>query len=149
MKSLATLLLVGIFLTTPALAQSDEEAVKAGVLEFYSRLNQADPSYVSFWHPNATAYARDGGLLGSDVGQRTQSAVQASFDAGLEYNVTVRNLEATVFNNDSAVTTYYTGGIVRNPAGGSIEGGSYRATMIWAKDGGEWKIIHLHISPLG
>ncbi len=44
MKTLTILILVGLFLTTPALAQNDEEDVKAGVLEFYTRLNLSDPT---------------------------------------------------------------------------------------------------------
>ena len=148
MKTLATLFLVGLLLTTPALAQDDVEDVKAAVLEFYTLLNAGDATYISFWHPEATTYARAGGLLGSEVGLRTESAVEAAFAAGLEYNVTVRNLEAKVFGN-AAIATYYTGGIVTNPAGGSVEGGSFRATMVWTKEGGEWTIVHLHISPLG
>ena len=149
MKTLATLFLVGLFLTTPALAQNDVEDVKAAVLEFYTRLNAGDATYISSWHPEATTYARAGGLLGSEVGLRTESAVEAAFAAGLEYNVTVRNLEAKVFGGNAAIATYYTGGIVTNPAGGSVEGGSFRATMVWTKEGGEWRIVHLHISPLG
>ncbi len=148
MKALTTFFLVCLFLTTPALAQNDVEDVKAAVLDFYTRLNAGDATYASVWHPGATTYPRAGGLLGSEVGQRTQSAVQAAFDAGLEYNVTVRNLEAQIYGGDSAIATYYTGGIVTNPAGGSIEGGSFRATMVWTKESGEWTIVHLHISPL-
>ena len=148
MKTLTTLFLVGLFLAAPAMAQNDEEDVKAAVLDFYTRLNNGDASYAAVWHPEATTYPRAGGLLGSEVGLRTQSAVQAAFDAGLEYNVTVRNLEAQVYGGDTAVATYYTGGIVTNPAGGSIEGGSFRATMVWEKEAGAWKIVHLHISPL-
>ena len=149
MKVLPTLFLAGLFLTAPALAQNDEEDVKAAVLEFYARLNDSDATYVSFWHPEATSYARAGGILGSEVGLRTESAIQAAFDAGLEYRVTVGSLEAKVFGGIAAVATFYTGGIVRNPAGGSVEGGTFRATMIWAKEDAEWKIVHLHISPLG
>ncbi len=149
MKVLATLFLVGLFLTTPALAQNDEEDVKAAVLEFYARLNASDATYISLWHPEATSYARAGGILGSDVGLRTESAIQAAFDAGLEYRVTVGSLEAKVFGGIAAIATYYTGGLVRNPTGTSVEGGTFRATMVWAKEGGEWRIVHLHISPLG
>ena len=149
MKVLVGLFLVGLFHVPPTLAQDDAAEIRSGVLEFYRRLNAADPSYVSFWHPEATSYARAGGLLGSEVGLRSESAVQAAFDAGLEYNVSVRNLEAKVFNGTSAIATYYTEGTVKNPAGQSVEGGSYRATMVWAKDGGEWRIVHLHLSRLG
>ena len=132
MKALATLFLC-IFLTTPALAQNDEEDVRAAVLEFYALLNASDAAYISFWHPEATSYARAGGILGSEVGLRSESAIQASFDAGLEYRVTVGSLEVKDFGGIGAIATYYTGGLVRNPTGQSVEGGTFRATMVWTR----------------
>lgn len=150
MKALITLILAGSFLATPGMAQDESEDVIAAVTEFYTRLNEADPTYVNFWHPEATAYTRAGGLLGIEVGLRDESAVRAAFDRGLEYNVTVRNLEAKVFNGDTAIATYYTGGTVRNPeVGGGVQGGSFRGTMVWSKIDGNWRIVHMHISPLG
>ncbi len=149
MKVLVSTSLVVLFLTTPGLAQNDEADVNRAVLDFYARLNAADATYISFWHTEATSYARAGGILGSDVGMRSESAIQAAFDAGLEYRVTVGSLETKVFGGISAISTFYTGGLVRNPTGTNVEGGTFRATMVWTKEGEEWRIVHLHISPLG
>ena len=146
MKALVTLFLAGLFLTTPALAQNDAADVEAALLEMYAQLNASDATYVSFWHPEATTYSRAGGLLGP---ARTEIAARAAFDAGLEYRVTIGSLDTRIFGGDVAIVTYYTGGLVRNPEGRDVQpGGSFRASMMWTKDGGEWKIVHLHISPL-
>ena len=114
MKALAMLFLVGLFSTTTALAQTDVEVVEAAVLDFYARLNAGDATYASYWHPEATTYARGGGLLGVS---RTESAARDSFDAGLEYRVTIASLDVKVFNANTALSTYYTGGLVRDPDG--------------------------------
>ena len=145
MKALEMLFLIGLFSTTPALAQSDAEVVEAALLDFYERLNAADPTYASYWHPEATTYARAGGLLGVS---RTESAARDAFDAGLEYRVTIASLDVKVFNGNTALSTYYTGGLVRDPDGIGVPGGAFRASMMWIKEGEEWKIVHLHISPL-
>ena len=145
MRALVMVFLLGLVLATPALAQTDAEAVEAALFEMYERLNDSDATYTAFWHPEATTYARAGGLLGF---ARTESAAREAFDAGLEYIVTVASVDVTSFGGDAALATYYTGGLVRNPDGQSVPGGAYRASMMWVKEGDEWKIIHLHISPL-
>ena len=40
--------LLGLVLATPALAQTDAEAVEAALFEMYERLNDSDATYTAF-----------------------------------------------------------------------------------------------------
>ncbi len=143
MKALTTLLVVGMFLTTVAMAD-DVDDVKAAVLEFYEQLNNENPSFTRFFLPGGNSFPRTGSLLQPSNNDR--SAAQTNFDAGLDFDVAVRHLDAKVYG-DAAVATYYTTGPTKYADGSTLQG-SFRASMTWAKQGGQWRIVHIHISPL-
>jgi len=59
MKALTTLLVVGMFLTTVAMAD-DVDDVKAAVLEFYEQLNNENPSFTEYFLPGGSSFPRTG-----------------------------------------------------------------------------------------
>ncbi len=143
MKALTTLSVVGMFLMPGALAD-DVDDVKAAVLEFYEQLNNENPSFTGFYLPGGDAFPRTGSLLQPSASVR--SAAQANFNAGIDFDVAVRHLDAKVYG-DAAVATYYTTGPTKYQDGSTLQG-TFRASMTWAKQGGQWRIVHIHISPL-
>ncbi len=143
MKALTTLLVVGMFLTTVAVAD-DADDVKAAVLQFYEQLNNENPSFTRFFLAGGNTFPRTGSLI--QPSNNNRSAAQANFDAGLDFDVAVRHLDAKVYG-DAAVATYYTAGTTKYADGSTLQG-IFRASMTWAKQGGQWRIVHIHISPL-
>jgi len=143
MKALTTLLVVGMFLMPAAMAD-DVDDVKAAVLDFYEQLNNENPNFTEYFLPGGSSFPRTGSLLQPSNSDR--NATQANFDAGLDFDVAVRHLDAKVYG-DTAVATYYTTGPTKYEDGSTLQG-IFRASMSWAKQGGQWRIVHIHISPL-
>ena len=153
MKSLTvTLFVVGMFLATPARAD-DVEDVKAAVHEFYVLLNSTDAAdaeaYTQLYAARNTIFAAGGGLLGRT---RSLEGRKESFErrirGGLRNNYNQpRHSEVEVYGGMFAVETSYTTGSSTSPKG-TIMPHRNRATRIWMKQDGQWKIVHQHYSPM-
>ena len=127
-------------------AQSPEEQVRARVLSFYQALNAGDAE--AWADHNAARYAGNFGRPGLVLTRNAATAVgiQLQFDAGLEYQLGVRQLDVTVFGN-TAVATFYTVG-PSTFANGTTVDGTFRVTQVWVREGQSWRVAHFHISPL-
>ena len=143
---IATLFVVGMFLTTPALAD-DAEDVKAAELDLLAAENAGDMDRM-YRHidPERTIFLPSGGLLVVAGGEKDKRRRQASFDAGLKFDLRVRHLEAEVYGN-TAVLTYYRVGTITRPDGIS-RSIKFRVTVVRIKQGGQWKEVHRHGSNL-
>jgi len=153
MKSLmVTLLVVGMVLTAPALAD-DAEDVKAAVHEFYVLLNSTDAAdaeaYTQLYAAGNTIFAAGGGLLGRTTSlEEREKGFERRIRGGLRNNYNQpRHSEVEVYGGMFAVETSYTTGSSTSPKG-TIMPHRNRATRIWIKQGGQWKIVHQHYSPL-
>lgn len=153
MKSLmVTLFVVGMFLATPALAD-DVEDVKAAVHEFYVLLNSTDAAdaeaYTQLYAARNTIFAAGGGLLGRTTSlEGRKESFERRIRGGLRnhYNQP-RHSEVEVYGGMFAVETSYTTGSSTSPKG-TIMPHRNRATRIWMKQDGQWKIVHQHYSPM-
>ncbi len=143
MKALTTLFVVGMFLMPVALAD-DADDVKAAVVEFYNQINNENASFAEFYVPNGDQFPRTGVLI--QPFEEIIGTVQASIDAGLDFNVQLRHIDVKVYGN-AAVATYYTVGTTDYPDG-TILSGVFRASITAIKQGRQWKFAHIHISPL-
>ena len=143
-----TVLVAGIFLTVTVFAD-DVDDVKSAVQAFYEALNNGDAEvYFKFTIPEHTHFPRTGGLLTSSTNtseERTKE-LQDMFDAGLNFDVQVHHLDVKNHGN-MAVSTYYTTGTTTYPDGTVLQG-TFRASLVWLKQAGQWKIAHMHISRL-
>jgi len=148
MKALTTLLVVGMFLTTVAIAD-DVDDVKAAVLRHYSALNAGDAGAWAQSHLEGfTSFGPTGGLLERfDSLEEGRKSQQARFEAGLKYNLQARHIDVRVYGNLTAVTTYYTVGTITFPDGRTAQRNN-RITRVWVKQGGQWKTDHSHLSPV-
>ncbi len=146
MKALTTLLVVGMFLTTVAMAD-DVDDVKAAVQSYFAALNSANSAaMVQHRVPGYSVFA-GGGLIdrsGSVAQQR--DAFQAGADAGARLNLQLRHVEVRVYGNAAVVTGYLTG--TNTAPDGTVDQQIRQRTGVWIKQGGQWKEVHRHASQL-
>ena len=147
MKALTTLFVVGMFLTTVAIAD-DVDDVKAAVLKYITSVNAGDAEGRTVGRsPDWSTFNRGGALLARTASLEEQKkAFKASVDAGVKRNYQLRNLEVKVYGNTAVVTSYLVG--TRTAPNGDIARWTDRRTGVLVKQGGEWREVHLHQSPI-
>jgi len=147
MKALTTVFVVGMFLTTVAMAD-DVDDVKALVHQYYAALNAGDANGRARYHmPEYSSFGPGGGLLETmhSLEEQTKS-YQSAYNAGQRINVQIRHLNVRVFGN-AAIVTGYVVGTVTNADGKTIQSRDQRSGM-WIKQGGQWREAHRHNSPI-
>ncbi len=145
--STLAVLAVGVVLTPVATAQ-DLDAIRKETLEHFVALNAGDAAaHVQHHMPQASSFGPAGGLLqeaNSREEQRTD--LQAQFDTGFKFNLQLRHLKVKVYG-DAAVVTGYVVGTVTLPDGSTQQVMDQR-TAVLIKQGGQWKEVHSHSSPV-
>jgi len=147
MKALTTLLVVGMFLTTAAMAD-DVDDVKAAVQGHSDAVRAGDANaWIQLHAAESTSFGAGGGLLerASSL-EEARSGFQARVDAGVKLNIQQRHLAISVYG-DTAVTTSYGVGTITRPNGTTFQVNN-RITRVWVKQGGQWKRAHQHLSPV-
>ena len=147
MKTFTALLVIGMFATTVAMAD-DVEDVKAALQRYGTALDTGDANgFIQTHAAESTSFGARGGLLErSDSLEEARNGFQAAYDAGLRYDVQQRHVEVSVYG-DTAVTTSYGVGRITFPDGTTNQVNN-RITRVWVKQGGQWKRVHQHISPV-
>ncbi len=147
MKALTTLLVIGMFATAVAMAD-DVDDVRATVLKYITSVNAGDAEgRTAGRSPDWSTFNRGGALLARTASLEEQKkAFQASVDAGVKRNYQLRNLEVKVYGNTAVVTSYLVG--TRTAPNGDIARWTDRRTGVWVKQGGKWREVHLHQSPV-
>ncbi len=144
MKALTTLLVVGMFLKNVAMAD-DADDVKASEIEHFT--TQSADVIIQHHLAGNTWFDADGGLLGvTDSLEEERNDLRAEFNAGLKRNLQLRHVDAKIYG-DVAVTTGYVIG-TRTLPDGTTERVANRRTAVLIKQGGQWKEVHTHNSPL-
>ena len=90
-----------------------------------------------------TRFSRNGGLL-SVVNPAQVKAWLAN--SGVKLNIQGHHGDAKVYGDAAVYTGYETVNIT--PPNGEGRQESNRLTVVFAKDKGEWKVVHVHISSL-
>jgi len=146
MKAVTTLLVVGMFLTTVAIAD-DVDDVKAAVQGHFAALNAGDVNaYIQYYSSETSVFA-GGGLLGRvhSIEDR-RNDFQAGVDAGERRNLRLQHMEVKVYGNAAVVTGYLVGS--STSADGTVTPSRQQRTEVLIKQGGQWKAVHNHRSPL-
>jgi len=127
----------------------DVDDVKAAVLRHYVALNAGDANaLIQLQAAGYTSFGPGGGLLErSDSLEERRKIRQAEFDAGLKYNLQARHIDVSLYGNSTAVTTHYGVGRITFQDGTTGQPNN-RITRVWIKQGGQWKAVHNHLSPL-
>ena len=145
---IATLFVIGIFLTAVAMAD-DVDDVKAAVQSYVAALNAGDVGALTrLQAATSTNYGAGGGLLATfDSLEERRNSFQATVDAGVRFNVQARHIDARIYGSSTAVATNYGVGRVTQPNGTTVQVNN-RITAVLIKQGGQWKVVHQHFSPL-
>ncbi len=147
MKTFTTLLVIGMFASAVAMAD-DVDDVRAALQSFVAALNAWDAGALMQLHAAASSsFGAGGGLLATfDSAEERRNSFQALRDSGFKLNVQLRNVEVSVYG-DTAVTTSYGVGTVTQPNGTTVRVNN-RLTTVLIKQGGQWREVHRHLSPL-
>jgi len=146
MKALTTLLVIGMLATAVAIAD-DVDDVKAAMQRSQVAANSGDAG-TQLLLEGLTTFGFAGGLLERvDSLEELRKDRQASFDAGLKFNIQDRHIDVSVYGNSTAVVTSYRVGTITQPSGRIVRPNN-RITTVLVKQGGQWKIAHVHFSPL-
>ncbi len=147
MKTLTTLWVVSMFFTTVAFAD-DADDVRAEMERYFAALNAGDADgYMQHFAPQTSAFVGTGLLSRSSSPAEQRRAFQASLDAGLKRNLQLRHLEVKVYGNLTAVATSYVIGNTTT-ADGTVQPVRMQRTAVLIKQGGQWKEVHQHRSPV-
>ncbi len=147
MKALPTLVVVGMFLTTVAMAD-DVDDVKAAVQGYFAALSAGGSSVMQYRIPERSSFGGSGGLLSRPTSslEEQKSALEAQVRAGVKRNYQITHMEVRVYGNTAVVTGYLTG--TRTESNGTVSQRRDRRTGVFVKLGGQWKEVHHHQSPL-
>lgn len=72
--------------------------------------------------------------------------LRGAFKSGVRLKFEMRELEVAVYG-DTALATGFFGGTVSRPNGTSNPDGPWRASFVWNRQDGAWKLAHSHLSP--
>lgn len=72
--------------------------------------------------------------------------LRGAFKSGVRLKFDMRELEVAVYG-DTALATGFFGGTVSRPNGSGRADGPWRASFVWNKQDGVWKLVHSHLSP--
>ncbi len=147
MKALTTLLVVGMFLTTVAMAD-DADDVEAAVLEHFATLNAGnmDAHFEQHHIAQFNRFSRNGLRVHFSSLEEQKNQIRTVYDNGSKYNLQLRDVEVNVYGNSAVVSAYMTGNIVRGNGNTVSVTDRYSATLV--KQGGQWKTVHTHSSGL-
>ncbi len=147
MKALTTQLVVGMFLMPVAMAE-DADVVKAAVQSYFAAINAGSSAVMQYRIPERSSFGGGGGLLSRPTSslQEQRKALEAQARAGIKRNYQITHMEVRVYGNTAVVTGYLTG--TRTQLDGTVTQNRDRRTGVWVKQGGQWKEVHHHQSPL-
>jgi len=147
MKTFTTLLVIGMFATAVAMAD-DVDDVRAAVQmqSFVAALNAGDAGALTRLHATAnTNFGARGGLLETyNSPEERRQAFQAT---RVKFNVQARHIDVRIYGSSTAVATNYGMGRITRPDGTTGQVNN-RITAVLIKQGGQWKIVHQHLSPM-
>jgi ketosteroid isomerase-like protein len=102
-------------------------------------------AFVNHFHQEMDIFWFDGRPLLQ--APESQTALRAPFDRGSKFDLKFDDLRISIFGNQVAISTGNLKGTFLNPDGSEFDMG-FRITSIRVKEGDEWKIVHVHESPI-
>ena len=147
MKTFLTIMAAGLFFPIPAFADDVDDAT-AAVEAYFSSLNAGNvDAWIELFAEGHTTFEGAGGMLErTDLLEEQRRVRQAGVDAGLTRNLAGRHIEVEIYGQTAVATNYVVGTLT--PPGGTPQQILRRRTAVLVKQGGQWKIVHRHISSL-
>ena len=126
---------------------AEQAAVAAALDRLIQALSRRALDEVESLHLYGPKFTRfDEAGLGRQQGEEARIAERQGLSAVEAFEGKVVGLKVDVFGV-AAVATFVFEYNLR--VGGAPVSGKTRSTIVFAKDGGRWKIVHEHLSPLG
>ncbi len=146
MKTWTALFVIGMFTTAVAMAD-DVADVKAAVQSYFAAINSGNAAAVVRYRIPEYSVFVGGGLIdrSSSIAQQ-RADFQALTDTGREVDLRIQHLEVRIYGNTAVFTGYVTG--TNTLADGTVIPSRQQRTGVWIKQGGQWKEVHRHASPL-
>jgi CubicO group peptidase (beta-lactamase class C family) len=128
-----------------AAGRAAETEVKAAVMDIVAGFNTGNVDQIERrLAPQNNRFQGEGGFLTSYI---DGTELRGAFQAGFKVKVEVYNLETAVYG-DSAIATFFSSVTVTPPNGATRVEGPWRSSFVWNKQGGAWKLVHAHQSPM-
>ncbi|HET8677447.1 MAG TPA: serine hydrolase [Blastocatellia bacterium] len=123
--------------------QKTEDEVKGALTGFISAFNSGNVDQIErTLAPQHNSFRGNGDLLTVFI---DTADLRGFFRSGSKINLQAHNLEAAVFG-DTALTTFILTSQVSPSGGRPYTEGPWRASFIWNKRDGVWKLVHTHQS---
>ena len=146
MKTLTTLLVIGMFATAVGMAD-DVDDVKAAVESYLDAINSGNGAAVARQRiPEYSIFGGGGLIERSSSSEQQIEDFQAGVDAGVKRDYRIQHMDIRVYGNAAVVTGYLTG--TRTAPDGTVIQQRQQRTGVWIKQGGQWKEVHRHGSQL-
>ena len=120
----------------------DKEDVLAKLDAFYTALNTGDFDAMEI--SSHTRFNRNGSLLSFADGEKMKAWLASS---GVKFNIQMHHGDVKIYG-EAAVYTYYESVRITPPKGEETRRETNRLTVVFAKQKGEWKYVHVHVSSL-
>jgi ketosteroid isomerase-like protein len=126
---------------------AEQAAVATALDRLMQALSRGALDEIESFHLYGPKFSRfDDTGLGRQDGDRARAAERQMLAAVESFEGRVDGLKVDVFGV-AAVATFVLEYELR--VGGTPVSGKARSTIVFAKDGGQWKIVHEHLSPFG
>jgi len=140
-------LVVSVFFANVCMAGDVEDIIKTTKAHFATQNAGDAKAHMAHHMPNSSAFAPNGGLLiVNETREEQVKGMQATFDAGLKFNLSLTHLDVNVYGKTAVVTGYVVG--VVTDSDGESQQVMTRRTAVVIKEGNEWKEVHTHSSPV-
>ena len=147
MKRIMTIILL-VFCCTAVSVQSaaaQEDEVRAAMIESLAAWSAADFQKLGgFYAAQTRGFMLDGGML---ITGYNAAALEMAVSAGFGFNVEPRDIDIMMVTDGVVVTVAIVEGAITMP-GGEVQEGSWRYSETRVKEGGVWKVVQYHFSPL-
>ena len=147
MKRLKTIVLVAICFTTVPLtsAVAQEDEVRNAIVESLAAWRAADFQKLgTFYDARVRGYMLDGGMLLTGY---NAAALDAAVSTGFAFALEPQDIDILIVSPAVAVAVAIVEGSITLP-GGATQEGSWRYSETRVKEGGVWKVLQYHFSPL-
>lgn len=147
MKRLKTMVLLTICCTTMSIQSiaAQEEAVRTAMVESLAAWSASDFQKLgSFYATQTRGFMLDGGML---ITGYNAAALEMAVAAGFAFNVEPHDIDIRMVTDEVAVSVAIVEGSITLP-GGAVEEGSWRYSETRVNEGGVWKVVQYHFSPL-
>ncbi len=126
-------------------AAAAEAEVKTAVMDIIGGFNSGNVDQIERRLASQNnRFQGEGGFLTSFI---DPAELRGAFQSGFKVKFEVYNLEAAVYG-DSAVATFFMNGLITPPNRPPRREGPWRASYVWHKQDGIWKLVHSHQSAL-